>query len=659
MLSGSSDRTLKLWDTETGNLLRTFNGHSDRIWTVGFSPDGVHVLSGSFDRTAKLWDANTGQLLHTFDGNSGWVIRSVAFSPSGAQLATADSNGEIHLWNTASRELVRTLHSTPVESVAFSPDGRRLVTGGDDTTTKIWDLASGSLLASLSATADGDWLAMTPAGFFSASRSATEMLGVVRGYDYWSIQQFYEHLYRPDLFDEVMKGDPEGKYKDEAFRLNLEKILEAGPAPQIEHLKQRDGRAGDTIQLTVRLTDTGGGIGKKVIWRINGQTRAVSTPHLTSGGATDKALTVTTSLRVDPGQNTLVEVTAYNRAELLATLPLQISVDKFGATAEERPSMHVLAIGVNRYRMAEFQLRYAVKDATAIGEALAKVGGALLGSDNVFVTTLTDEQVSAHDIESAFGRIAARAKLGDVFVLFLSGHGKSIAGRYYYYPQTLDFSQGHKVEEHGIGQDALQQWIAGIPAQKKVLIIDTCESSAAAGLVRGDAPRRTAMDHLQHATGDNLIAASRQAAFEGYQGHGVLTYALLEAMHKTEGRGNDQIRVSTLARFAERRVPEISYQLTGFDQKPTRKLTGDNFPIGLLATVLSPPTTDAIPKTPTHVLVRIERVRAKPEAGALGERELAPGAQVRIVKFDGAWAMVAIDGQELGYVPSEALARLH
>ena len=87
--------------------------------------------------------------------------------------------------------------------------------------------------------------------------------------------------------------------------------------------------------------------------------------------------------------------------------------------------------------------------------------------------------------------------------------------------------------------------------------------------------------------------------------------------------------------------------------------SGDNFPIGLLATVLSPPTTDIVSKTPTHVLVRIERVRVKPEAGAQGERELAPGAQVRIVKFDGAWAMVAIDGQELGYVPSEALARLH
>jgi hypothetical protein len=59
-------------------------------------------------------------------------------------------------------------------------------------------------------------------------------------------------------------------------------------------------------------------------------------------------------------------------------------------------------------------------------------------------------------IAATFDQIAGKAKLGDVFVLYLSGHGKSVAGRYYFYPQTLDFSKGRRVEEHGIGQDAWQ-----------------------------------------------------------------------------------------------------------------------------------------------------------------------------------------------------------
>jgi WD40 repeat protein len=658
LLSGGSDGMLKLWNAKDGELIRKFQGHRDRIWSVAFSPDGAHILSGGFDATANLWDANSGHVLHTFEGHSGWVIRSVAFSATGAELITADSNGEIKVWDTSTHALLRTLHSTPVDAVAFSPSGSIIASGGDDTTTKLWDLASGGLLASLTAKADGEWLAMTPAGFFAASREGTEMLRAVRGLEVTSIAQLFDHLYRPDLVEEALKGDREGKYKDEAFRLNLQKILDTGPAPQIEHIEQRDASAGSTFRLAVRLTDVGGGIGDKVVWRVGDQVRAVSSARIMSGAATDKAVTVRASIPVDPSRDTLVEVTGYNGAGLLTTLPYQIRIDKFGATTEERPRMYVLAIGVSKYRMPDYELKLAAKDAAAFGEALKKVAGGLFGADKVFVKTLLDEQVSKKDIEVAFDEIAARAKLGDVFVLYLSGHGKSVAGRYYYYPQTLDFARGQRVEQDGVGQDALQAWIAQVAAQKKVVIIDTCESSAAAGLIRGGtSTRRTAMDQLQHATGENLIAAARQAAFEGWHGHGVLTYALLEAMNKKDGGTDDErIKVAGLASFVDERVPEISQELTGLYQKPTYRLSGSDFPIGIREAVLTPDS--AIPSTPTHVLVRSTRVLERAAADAQGERELLPGTQVRVLKFEGAWALIARDSQELGFVPAEALVTL-
>ena len=216
----------------------------------------------------------------------------------------------------------------------------------------------------------------------------------------------------PILVEEVLKGDPEGKYKDEAFRLNLQKILDSGPAPEIERLKERDARAGDTYRLAVRLTDVGGGIGDKVVWRVGDQVRAVSNVRLQPGTATDKAATVTASIPVDPGKDTLVEVTAYNGAGLLASLPYQIRIDKFGATTEERPRMYVLAIGVSKYRMPDYELKLAAKDATAFGSALKKVGGGLFGADKVFVTTLLDEQVTKKGIEAAFDEIAGQPSLG-------------------------------------------------------------------------------------------------------------------------------------------------------------------------------------------------------------------------------------------------------
>ena len=164
------------------------------------------------------------------------------------------------------------------------------------------------------------------------------------------------------------------------------------------------------------------------------------------------------------------------------------------------------------------------------------------------------------DIAAAFNQISTATKPGDVFVLFLSGHGVSVDGRYYYYPQNLDFAAGQNYQ-NGIGQDLWQEWLAKIPAQKTLLILDTCESGGASGLIKGASARETAMDQLQYATGQNLIAAagSSEVAREGYKNHGVLTYALLEALSQQPREGGEKkVKVGMLADYVEERVPDIT-----------------------------------------------------------------------------------------------------
>jgi WD40 repeat protein len=75
-------------------------GHSLRVASVAFSPDGAHVLSGSGDKTIKLWDAATGVLIRTFEGHSG-AVHSVAFSPDGARVLSGSADNTIKLWDTA------------------------------------------------------------------------------------------------------------------------------------------------------------------------------------------------------------------------------------------------------------------------------------------------------------------------------------------------------------------------------------------------------------------------------------------------------------------------------------------------------------------------------------------------------------------------------
>jgi hypothetical protein len=320
--------------------------------------------------------------------------------------------------------------------------------------------------------------------------------------------------------------------------------------------------------------------------------------------------------------------------------------------------MHVLAIGVDKYRMPDLRLKYAVNDTVKFAKALELVGSTLFA--RLETTILKDEEVTESAIAAAFARIGAAARTGDVFVLYLAGHGKSIEGKYHYYPQTLDFKAGQTLATHGIGESKWQAWLAKVGhVQKSVLFLDTCYGGAATALVRGnDSAIQTAVDQLKHATGQNLIAASRQAAYEGYKGHGVLTYALLEALDKGGGSGgDDSVRVGGLADWVNGRVPRITQELFGERQWPIRRLSGVDFPLGLRQPVLE--AGGAIPKTSTHALIRTERVRERPAADAKAGRELARGFQVRVIGEEGGWAAIARDGERLGYVPADALVGRH
>src|SRR5262249_54896352 len=163
--------------------------------------------------------------------------------------------------------------------------------------------------------------------------------------------------------------------------------------------------------------------------------------------------------------------------------------------------------------------------------------------------------------------------------------------------------------------------------------IDTCEGDAFRGSRGSESARQTAMTQLQHATGRNIISAARDAAYEGYHGHGVLTYALLEALDiKTAHGGDERVRVNSLADYVEQRVPKITMLIHGVEQLPTRKLIGNDFPIGIRRVVLEVGAEGpAIPKEPTHVLIRAELVREKDSADSPGSRQLVAGTQVRAV----------------------------
>jgi WD40 repeat protein len=179
-VSASRDRTLKVWDLESGRELRTLKGHSYAVTGVAVSPDGRRAVSASDDKTLKVWDLETGRELHTLEGHPG-PVTALAVSPDGRRAVSASWYDTLKVWDLESGRELRTLkgHSYPVTGVAVSPDGRRAVSASRDRTLKVWDLESGRELRTLEGHSRGVYgVAVSPDGRRAVSASDDQTVKV-------------------------------------------------------------------------------------------------------------------------------------------------------------------------------------------------------------------------------------------------------------------------------------------------------------------------------------------------------------------------------------------------------------------------------------------------------------------------------------------------
>lgn len=148
--SGSDDKTIKVWNLNTGKAIRTLTGHSNWVYTVAISPDGKNIVSGSKDNTIKIWNLNTGKELRTLRGHSSFV-NSVAITPNGQQIVSGSYDKTIKVWNLNTGQELRTFkgHVSEVLTVAISPDGQQIVSGSTDRTIKVWNLNTGQAVRTL------------------------------------------------------------------------------------------------------------------------------------------------------------------------------------------------------------------------------------------------------------------------------------------------------------------------------------------------------------------------------------------------------------------------------------------------------------------------------------------------------------------------------
>ena len=152
LITGSADKTIKIWDVAASKPVQTLTGHEQAVLTVAAHPGGQLVASGGKDRQVKLWDLSSTDPPKDV-GSHGKAVYSVAFSPDGKWLASCgEDDTHIRIWNVAESKSFKELTAEDADdksqrrslfAIAFSPDSKQFVTCGADRSLRLWDIEAG------------------------------------------------------------------------------------------------------------------------------------------------------------------------------------------------------------------------------------------------------------------------------------------------------------------------------------------------------------------------------------------------------------------------------------------------------------------------------------------------------------------------------------
>ena len=574
----NADNSVKLWDVATGAELRTLVGHSKWVTSVSFAPGGKLLASASDDRTIKLWDTASGREVRTLGGFSDRVS-SVTFSPDGRTVAAGAHDGVVKLWEVATGNEIRTLegHADLVASVAFSPDGQRLVTASWSSTVRIWNVASGKEKVSFVAFTDGSSLAITPEGYYDASsEKAEENLNVRVGSRVFAIASYRDKFYRPDLLKLSLAGTS-------LSELGFANIGSVKVAPIAEFVDLPPSISQPKLTVTLRITDSGGGIGQVRLF-LNGTAVVQDSASAPSASLRGGPVTRTYAVQLADGPNVL-QAEAYNAENSMhsSSATAAIAANLPPAT---RANLHAVVVGIQEFKNANYNLAYPVKDARLFAETLSKYSAPLF--DKIDVKLLvTTAQTTRDALIQALKEMQAIARPDDLFVFYVASHGVADDGEYFLITSNVGSASTEHLKSDAVSKEELTALVANIPATKKLMVIDTCHADALGtalqtGLLTRGLDEVTALKILSRAVGTTVLAASTstQQALEGYEGHGLFTYVVAEGLM---GKGDvDQSGfVSTLglAHYIDNQVPDLAQRQFNHPQYPTTAISGQEFPL--------------------------------------------------------------------------------
>ncbi len=574
---------IKVWDSASGKEILTFIPHSSGTTSVSFSPNGQTILTSGQDQKVKLWSAANGSEIRTLEGHQG-IVTEATFSNNGENIFSCGADGTLRNWDTITGKLIFSLFPTSNDDwLIITPEG---FFDGSPRGWKqlIWRFNNNT-------------------------------------FDYGAVELYFNEFFYPNLLQDVLAGkSPQPKAGQELEKIDRRQpkveIASINGQNKAETISTDKRTANVVVEVTDNTSEkkqpahnaTSGAQDLRLfrngslVKRWNGDVfeKASGCEKVQTKANEPRRVRCSFETAITAGANNFTAY-AFNSANVKSNDDAASIEGKF---PKKDGTLYILAIGVNKYANSNYNLNFAVPDVVEIGKAIEAGQNKLRADANLKqyaetrIITLKDETATKDNILLALDRFtksgaantlpeklcanlsellclqlkAEFAKIKptepeDALVIYFAGHGTSREQRFYLIPHNFTGEGEESLIKQSVSDTELNDYLEKVDAGKLLMVIDACQSGQAlGGNAEGRAPMNSkGLAQLAYDKGMLILTAtqSQQAALEAVRigdkkiEHGLLTYALLEALSNKEADkdNNQQIWEREWFDFAVGQVP--------------------------------------------------------------------------------------------------------
>ncbi|GAC1593425.1 MAG: hypothetical protein NVS3B19_15600 [Ginsengibacter sp.] len=598
IVTTSNGDLVKVWDASTGALLHHWGGPGEgETYSGQFSPDGKKILTSDGDNV-MIREANTGKKLLLIDNSYANVSVSAYFNPDGSKIIAAYFRSNPKVWDATSGKLLQEVKDdiTGNGFAKFSNDGKKIVSTGDFM-SKVWNVENGHLIFEFMQLDNSEYFSRIPTGYYICTPNAAKLLHyVTNDLKVITFEQLDIKYNRPDkvlqaigFTDTVLINSYRKAYEKRIKKLGIDTTsFKEGfglPEADFENRNNISSEQQDKqLKLHIQGKDTIYLLDRFNVWVNEVPLFGLKGINLKNDSTHKLDTTITISL----SDNTNIVETSITNVNGTESYRMPLKVN-YTPKQKANQRLHFIGIGIDKFSESTHNLQWSVKDIKNLSNSLKKKYG-----EDIVIHTLFNEGVTADSV-MALKKELLKSSINDQVIIAYSGHGLlSDSLEYYLSTYNVNFK---KPEEGGLPYDALEDLMDGIPARKKLMLIDAChsgevdkeemqkykqvkddltnEGTKGAILVNIDSAKigmKNSFELMQELfvnvgrnTGATIISAAGGTQFAQESGelqNGVFTYSILEYM-----KDHPSATVTELKQHVNKRVPELTKGL----QKPTTR----------------------------------------------------------------------------------------